>query len=433
MAGLNAGLDGFNNWLKEYYIDRNMLDNLLYGTDPLFSALKKVPATETVQGKEVIVPIKVSRNPNASRDFATSQAASKNRTAVRERFVIKTDEDYAIGRISNVVKYASEGKSGAFINAFKDEMNDAIVTLGQRRSSDIAGSGNSVRGAVGSAPAATARKFTLATKSDISNFDIGMVLVFSNDSAMTGTQVLVAGQKGTIEKVDHDAGTIEFTADLAAVPSDGDLIYNDGDFGKEAMNGLSAWIPDTVAGIGTFHGVDRSVSPQRLAGFRVDGTSGNIETHIRALCAQIFTVTKGSPDTAWMNPVTYNKLVTEMASGSNSAGQIRYNIDGADMVKTAVSGFSGVVIRTAGGPVNVRTSPYLPVDKVYCLKMDSWAIYYISDVGNKFCDFIRNDSGQLWRESHDEPSLEVRAESYGALACNAPGCNGVITGIDITT
>ena len=197
---------------------------------------------------------------------------------------------------------------------------------------------------------------------------------------------------------------------------------------KEALTGLSAWIPDSVSSLGMFHGVDRSVSPQRLAGFRTSiGTSTpTIESAIRALCANIFTVTKGSPDTAWMNPVTYNKLVTEMGS---TVGSIRYNIDGADMVKTATSGFSGVVIRTAGGPVNVRTSPYLPVDKVYCLKMDSWAIYYIADVGNKFCDFIKDSSGQMWRESHDEPSLEVRAESYGALACNAPGCNGVITGV----
>ena len=182
---LNTGLLGFEKWLKEYYINQNMLDTLLYGRDPLFSSLQKLPATETVGGREIIVPIKVSRNPNASRDFATSQAAAKARTALRERFVIKTDEDYAVGRISNVVKYASSGKDGAFISAFKDEMNDAIQTLGQRRSEDIAGQGDSIRGQLLrlQTQLVVILALHLGTKSDIANFDIGMVLsTFQMDS-----------------------------------------------------------------------------------------------------------------------------------------------------------------------------------------------------------------------------------------------------------
>ena len=114
MASNRSGLNfnSFENWLKEYYINRGKLDELMYKSDPFLKAVEKLPATQSVEGKQVVYPVRYGRHPAASRDFAVAQSLAKNKTGSRERFVVDIDEDFAVARISNKTIYASEGKYG---------------------------------------------------------------------------------------------------------------------------------------------------------------------------------------------------------------------------------------------------------------------------------------------------------------------------------
>ena len=443
-AGLN--FTQFSNWLKEYYINKGMMDKLLYNNGAFFKEVEKRPASQQVGGSAVVVPLKISRNPSASKSFSQAQTNARTKTSIREKFLIPMDDDYAVGRVSNKVIYASSNKTLAFISAFNDEMDDALDSLSKRRSYDIVGSGRGIRGIVKTAVVDATDDnvtVTLETASDIINFDVGMNLVFTeagsaNVTPRTGTLGSASGSAIDLEvqSVNLTDGSFvtKAIATLAATTIVAtDEIFIKGDVGENSMVGLAGWIPDSLdTSTESFYGVDRRQNPERLQGFRQSGASGSnggdIERNIRALCARIYTNTKGSPDAVWLNPLTFDKLVTQMTS-SSSGRTITYNVDTPDKVNTATSGFTDIVIRTAGGAVRVYTDPNFPVDNAYCLNMGTWALYYLADSGNRPVDFIKNEAGKLYNVSHDDASIEVRAESYMALACDAPGCNGVVTDI----
>ena len=432
LAGLNMA--AFNDWLKEHYINRRSLDDLLYGKDPFLRDIKKLPATRVVDGKQIIVPLRLSRTPNMSRDFAVAQSKAKSRTGARERFVIDVDKDFGVARIENATAYASKKDTGAFIYAFKDEMDDVLRSVSNRRSQDLVGQGDSVKGRVASVNGSRTVITITQADQDI-NFDIGDTIQFSASTAGTALKRVGATAADTVATISRvRRGTDTTTLTLTAALHTGntvvanDYIFMEGDAGENSLKGLGAWIPDSDPSSTAFFGVDRTQDLARLSGFRDAAVAGDrIESLIRQMNSKIFRTTKSSADSCWLNPETFNKVVDSAMSN------LRYNTDGAANKNTLQFGFSDITIQTAGGPVMVKTSPYMPLNKAYLLKMDSWALYYIAAEGGRFVDFIKNNDGSMWKQSHDDASVEVRVESYGALACHAPGCNGVITGLNNIT
>ena len=425
MASKRSGLNfsSFENWMKEYYINRGQLDQLMYKSDNFLKAVEKLPATQSVEGKQVVYAVRYGRHPAASRDFSVAQTLAKTKTGARERFVVDIDEDFAVARISNKTIYASEGNMGAFIKAAKDEMDDALRGLSQRRSSDIQGAGYSIKGRVGSIgnPRST---ITLTNPSDSVNFDIGDVIQFAaNQNSGSAKQVgsSASDTTATINKVNRTSGVITLSAVLNAAVVNNDYIFRQGDFRADSLRGLQAWLPATAPSSNdSFFGVNRSLDPDRLSGHRLttSGASASYSDIIQDAAARIMNLTSLGPDCVWINPLRYSSFVQQLTS------KIRYNNVGMGGTVGA-DGFSNLVVHTAAGSLPVKVSTWIPRDVIYVLRMETWCLYYLSDKGKRFVDFIDGENGYAVH-SYDDAGIELRAESYGAFGCFAPGCNARI-------
>jgi len=411
----------FGNWLKNYYINRVMLDELMYKSDLFMKTIEKVPATQNVQGNKIVYPVRYGRHPGASRDFSTAQTLAKNKTGARESFVVDIDSDFAIARVDNKTIYASEGNMGAFVQAAKDEMDDALRGLSERRSSDLQGAGYSVRGQVGSI-ATNRTSITLKVPSDSVNFDIGDVLQFAaaqNTGDPRQTGATSSDNTVTISGVSRSDGVITLSAAMHASNAvvANDYIFRQGDFKADSLKGLQSWLPATApASTDNHYGVNRSLDPDRLSGFRdTASSSDNYSGLIQDMAAKIMNLTSRGPDCIWINPLRFSQFAQELTS------KIRYN----NAPALGVDGFTDLVVHTAAGALPVKISTWIPRDIVYVLRMETWCLYYLSAKGKRFVDFIEGRDGYAVH-SYDDAGLELRAESYGAFGCFAPGCNGRI-------
>lgn len=418
-SGLN--FTSFGNWMKNYYINRGMLNELMYKSDSFFKTVQKLPATQNVQGNKIVYPVRYGRHPGASRDFSTAQTLAKTKTGAREAFIVDVDSDFAVARVDNKTIYASAGNMGAFVQAAKDEMDDALRGLSERRSSDLQSAGYSVRGQVGSI-ASNRLSITLKVPSDSVNFDIGDVLQFAasqntGDARQTGASA--SDNLVTVAGVSRSNGVITLSSAMNASNNvaANDYIFRQGDFKADSLKGLQSWLPAT-APIATdnHYGVNRSLDPDRLSGFRDTAVSGDsYSALVQDMAAKIMNLTSRGPDCVWINPLRFSQFSQELTS------KIRYN----NAPSTGTDGFSDLVIHTAAGALPVKISTWIPRDIVYVLRMETWCLYYLSARGKQFVDFIEGDEGYAI-SAYDDAGIELRAESYGAFGCFAPGCNGRI-------
>ena len=321
---------------------------------------------------------------------------------------------------------------GAFVKAAKDEMDDALRGLSQRRSSDIQGAGFSIRGQVDSINTART-EITLLMVSDSVNFDIGDVLQFAaatntGDLRRTGSSASVT--KATISGVSRSDGKLTLSAalDSGHTVAANDYVFREGDFKADSLKGLQAWLPSTApSNTDNFFGVNRSLDPDRLSGFR-DATSGNTDSYsdiIQNSAAKILNLTSMGPDCIWINPLRYSSFVQQLTD------KIRYNVNTSADNTVGSDGFTSLIIHTAAGALPVKISTWVPRDAVYVLRMETWCLYYLSDKGKRFVDFIDGENGYAVH-SYDDAGIELRAESYGAFGCFAPGCNARIDVSSVT-
>ena len=410
-SGLDFGK--FEVWLYNYYIKNKRLKALLYEKDPLLGMLEQKKASK-VAGSKLIENIKYTRNPNTSRKFDVAQSHAKSKSSNRATFTYTLDKDFGLARLSNEVIYASSDDTHAFISAFKDEMDDILDALIERRADDVWGSGKSIRGQVKNA-VSTGKVLVLKDSSSLTNIDEEDVLEFYNAG---GTK---KGTKYTVDKVARNTGTpsVTFKEDLPALAAN-DNIYKEGDQGQIAMEGIASLIPLVAPASGdNVFGFDRSKAPERLSGVRDSiGASESYEKFFRKLATECRILTGKIPDTLWINPLREDAFISELGD------KVRYNT-GDQKMGNGVVGFGGVNVVTPHGNMKVMSSIKVPVGACWGLNLDTFSLKYIAAPGNKWVDFMPVGGDGKKLVSYDDAGIEVRVESYGALTCSAPGCNFV--------
>lgn len=405
----------FNNfevWLYNYYIKNKRLKALLYEKDPLLGMLEQKKASR-VAGSKLIENIKYSRNPNTSRKFDVAQKHAKAQSSERATFTYTLDKDFGLARLSNEVIYASADDTHAFISAFKDEMDDILDALIERRADDVWGSGNSKRGTLKEDP--DGKVLELNDASSLTNFDVGdKIEIYDGDTKEGGVL--------TIEKVERKQSAPKITVKeaVANTVTAGMDLYKEGDKGQIAMEGIASLIPLTAPASGdNVFGFDRSVAPERLAGVRDSlGSGENYASFFRSIATECRMLTGKIPDTLWINPLREDAFISELGD------KVRYNTGDQSSGKGNV-GFGGVNVVTPHGNLKVMSSLKVPVGRAYGLNLDTFALKYIAAPGNKWVDFMPVGGDGKKLVSYDDAGVEVRVESYGALTCSAPGCNFV--------
>jgi hypothetical protein len=403
MTALNA--TAYAAMLKELY-PSGLPKDLIYKDNPLLAIL---PKDSNAGGESVRVPIRYGNPQGRSATFAT--AVSNKTPSKYKAFLlpIPFPEDYGVISIDRQTVMAARGNNKAFADAQATEIEGIVNAVSRSLAKSVYGSGS---GRLGKVASVSTTDVVLADINDITNFEVGMVLVVSTadggGSLETGS-VTVAG-------IDENTGTITASANWSAGISTiaaNQYIFQQGDY-DEMLSGLAAWVPETAPGATAFFGVDRSAHVTRLGGIRHDGSSQTVEEALLSLMGKVSRA-GGRVSHIFLNDVQVDQLIKSL--GSNVEYDVVQAFD-------AEVGFNSIRMRTpSAGVVQVMGDYNCPATRGYALNMDTWKLYSVGEAPHIF-DFD-NDQKVLREASSD--SYEVRVGYYAQLGCTAPGWNGVVT------
>lgn len=393
-------LTSFAAALKQHYTDEHIY-NMVYSDNPLMAMLTKY---ENFGGQNMPIPI-IHGNPQGrSANFATAQT-NKTNSQLKD-FVLTRAKDYSLASIDNETIEASKGNANAFLEAATVEIDGAFQAITRSMAISLFGTGSGTIGQV--LAGATGTSFTLADVEEVTNFEVGMEIVFS---ANNGGGTVKSGSV-TVNGVDRDTGVITVDA-LTAIdggtgPATNDFVFVEGDYDQKCK-GLRAWLPDVAPTAGdNFFSVDRSVDATRLGGLRYDGSAEPIEEALIG-AANRAGREGGRPDYCFMSYSKYADL--EKALGS----KVQYTEIKHDRAEIS---FRGILVHGPRGPIRVVPDQNCPADRAFMLQMNTWKMYSLGS-----CPKILDSDGlKMLRESSAD-AVEVRVGYYAQLGCRAPGYN----------
>ena len=361
-----------------------------------------VPKYKQFGGKNLPIPIIYGNPQGRSATFSTAQS-NKTPSKITD-FVLVRKSDYALASISNEVLEASKGDANAFMEAATTEIDGAIQAATRSLAISLYGTGS---GSIGQCNAnATGTSLQLKNAEDVTNFEVGMELVFSTadgGGSVKSGSVAITG-------INRDSGLLTVEALTAIASGAGvaadDFVFVQGDYDLK-VSGLRAWLPDSAPTSSPFFSVDRTADVTRLGGIRFDGSSMPIEEALISAAARVARE-GGRPDHCFMD---YSKFADlEKALGS----KVQY----IDLKVNAEIGFRGIVINGPRGPIKVIPDQNCPSDRAFMLQMDVWKLYSLGDAPK----ILDADGLKMLRENNAD-AVEVRVGYYAQLGSRAPGWN----------
>ncbi len=395
---MSLDMTSFASALKQHYT-QDRVENMVYKDNPW---LAMVPKMEDFGGKNLPIPIIYGNPQRRSATFATAQANATS--SLIKDFTLTRASDYSFASISNEVLEASKGNANAFMEAATTEIDGAIQSATRSLAVALYGSGS---GSIGQCNASvTSTSLQLKNPEDVTNFEVGMELVFSTAD---GGGSVKAGSV-TINNINRDSGLLTVDALSGIATGSGvaanDYIFQEGDYDLK-LKGLAAWLPAAAPTSSPFFGVDRSVDVTRLGGIRFDGSALPIEEALISAAARA--AREGAkPDTCFMNYSQFANL--EKALGS----KVQY----VDLKVTADIGFRGMQINGPRGLIKIVPDQNCPSAVAYMLQMDVWKLYSLG----KAPKILDADGLKMLRISNAD-GVEVRVGYYAQLGSRAPGYN----------
>jgi hypothetical protein len=394
-------LTSFASALKQHYTS-DRIENMVYKNNP-FLAL--VPKMTDFGGKNLPIPIIYGNPQGRSATFSTAQA-NKTSSKITD-FVLTRNHDYALASIDNETLEASKGNQNAFMEAATTEIDGAISSITRSLAISLFRSGS---GSIGQSLAAyTGTSLTLKETADVTNFEVGMELVFSTADG-GGT---VKSGSVSVTAVNRDSGVVTVDAMTAIDGGTGvaanDYVFVQGDYDSK-IKGLLAWVPSTAPTSSPFFSVDRSVDATRLGGIRVDGSALPIED---AIITAIHRAARegANPSHCFLSYEKWNELALALGS------KVQY-IEEAVKSGEAYSNFRAIMVHGPKGPVKIVADQNCPNARAFLLQLDVWKLYSLG----KCPRILDTDGLKMLRESSAD-AVEVRVGYYAQLGCRAPGYN----------
>lgn len=395
---MSLDLTSFASALKQHYTN-DRIENMVYSDNPLLALMPKM---EQFGGKNLPIPIIYGNPQNRSADFST--AVSGSTSSKLKDFVLTRVKDYSIASIDNETLEASKGNANAFMEAATTEIDGAMQSITRSLAIALYGSGS---GSIGqSASSETGTSLQLSNPNDVTNFEVGMELVFSTAD---GGGSVKSGSV-TVNGIDRDTG--ELTVDALTAINSGagvaanDYIFQEGDY-DEKISGLRAWVPNSAPSATPFFNVDRTADVTRLGGIRFDGSAMPIEEALISAASRA--AREGAkPSHCFMNYVDFANL--EKALGS----KVQY----VDLKVKADIGFRGILVNGPRGPINVVPDQNCPSGRAFMLQLDVWKLYSLG----KCPRILDSDGLKMLRESSAD-AVQVRVGYYAQVGCRAPGWN----------
>jgi len=387
--------------IKQLYPQRRIDANWMLNY-PFMAMVKK---SDRFEGSQVNIPVEHD-GPARSRVFSNMIASGGGSAwqypTSNISFALTRVRDYSVARLDAETMRSMRSDKGGFVRLLDRSIQNALNSLKQNTAVSLY---RNHGGALGQFSSDSSDVWTLVQAADAANFHVGQEIAVSSADGTSGS--LRTGTT-TVTSVNFDAGTITVESDDITGETANDYIFAVGDFGV-SMRGLASWLPLTAPSAAeSFLGVDRSVNVTQLAGHRLNDTSLSIEECLQTLASRI-SYSGGNPDKCFMSPLKLKDLCLEIGS------KVVRDPGGKGVV-----GFSGVLIQTPAGPVEVYGDPACPNNRAYLLDMSSCEFIHLDGFPH-----IVEDDGLKSRAVFDQDQLEVRCRLWGNLAFSAPGKNGV--------
>ncbi len=403
----------FDAALKQIYSSSNLAKTTL-SRRPLLAML---PKRSDFGGRNMPI-VNIYGDPQGrSASFGNAQGttgtAPANQVSVDD-FLLTRVSNYSIAQVGSEAAEASKGDAMAFLQALKASIDGAMNSLSNSIETQLFRTGTgAITSAIdinvgGSLPLV----FACGETADIANFDVNMVIVFSE----TDGSALRTGDGGTrtVAAVDRSLGRVTVNAALSDITTDGDFVYPQGDAANGGANvcvsGLAAWLPATApGGSDSFFGVNRSVD-SRLYGQFTNQASADIEDGLitaGSLSARV----GGNPNVCFINHVQQRSLIQNLHNSQN------YQTVNATTHKGLVSdiGFRSVAIQGDTGAINVVAANKCPAESGFMLEMDKWILATLGEP----VKFLNLDGNRILRSATAD-SVEARLAFRGNLGCKAP-------------
>lgn len=382
-------------------------------------------------GKSFPVPVMYDTGAGRSANLGNAQTYQTAPQTVE--FQVTRVSNYSVATLTNDFLRASAASIGAFMPGAELNVKSAFRNCSNDLAHDMYGDGSGTRGTYGLGSGSIATGvIILDNLGMVYQFAVGMALNSFSISSLTPT-ISTGGNIGYVIAVDTGLGTVTVSASqggAAGTPTNwsasfpylaqvGDVNFISNGLASTNMlklAGLDAWVPPVApGGSDNFFGVNRSVSPTKLAGLRfAGGASESIQDalidSVNQLAAQ--SSEAGDPDYILINPVSYQTLVKQLTSQANYVNVKHDEID---------ISFKALVLPTANGEIAILQDRNCPSQVAKIITLKSWKLRSLGKVP-QFLTFP-GFYDQLGFPVPGSDAVELRVGYYANLTCNAPGAN----------
>ena len=396
----------FGALLKEVWPQSEIYDELLDNM-PAYALIKK--GTDFYE-KVRHVALGYGATQGAGADFTLSKA--NKQPSKESKFDVTTVTYYSLFSVTRKLIRQSQNRRGAIAAALERESGLALKTW--KRDMGILLYRTGI-GDIGQVSAISTNTFTLVTAGDARNYEINMTLQWSSDN--TGAAGVRTGTL-VVSGVNYETGVVTCTANITTGIPQGivnDYVYRAGNY-NAVISGFNAWVPSTDPGGGdSFFNVNRSTSPQRLAGVRKSVTGFSPREQQSTLALTLFNY-GGSPSHSFLNTADYLNLMLELQAAGvvMMTKELPAKIDGVQFG----SPFDGISLPGPSGVIKIFPDYNCQSSVCWMLQLDTWTLAGTGD----FPYVDAQDGNRILREESAD-AYEGRIVGDLQLYCEAPAYN----------
>jgi hypothetical protein len=346
--------------------------------------------------------------------FTTAKGNKSASTA--KQFAITAKTYYALFSIAGRLMRQAKGDQALIVKPYARESKNAITQWKRDISAFLFGNGGGAIGQISSTSNVSTNAITLADTAAVRFFDEGMVLTSSTADGTSGS--IKSGKVTVTGVIRSGANKGRITVDqvwTTGIPTAAasDYLFREGVFGN-VLNGLAAWIPSSDPSATLFNGVDRSSSPEKLAGYRIDGTNLT-PTNAALTAAGAVHDSGGASDVYVLSTTDWQNLRNDLSA----AGTLVMQASPAAGIGSYKPGMSYTAIKLQGpsGIIDVLADPDCKTGRGYMLMTETLKLASTGELVSLIEGPMMEDAADAW-ESRFVGDLD--------LICECPYYNATV-------
>lgn len=420
---MTATLNQSTAILKRKY-PNGVLPKAMYEEFPFIASMAH---KEDFDGENKVIALQVERGQASSASAPLAIGQSATTQGNYQRFLITRNNHYGIARIAGDALEAAKNNTGALVDLWNNETDQASAGELQCLEQYAFGTGNAVLGTIGSTSNLSSSTIVLSDvvnglSAAISKFALGMQLVAVSDLTLSPT---VRSGYVTITGIDRDTGTLTVSGnwnDPGNIPGIQltDSLVRRGDQATGGSNNVIMGTKGYIAGgpnPAPLFGLVRTSDVVRLAGQRIDCTGQPMEDSlITAWAKRTQQFRQKGKTVVWANTLDIGQLLKSLG------GKVEYTRVNVDSKVAGVS-FEAIDLMTTQGVVRLMDSPFVERGDFHMLFMDSFALESLGPAPH----LLNHDGPNFLRVATDD-AYEVRFGSRAQMSCNNPAGSIIGTG-----